>query len=233
MKNILSVRTNIAFIATFLALFLMISLSMGAYRAHAATISTSLDFGSRGQEVTDLQNYLAGFPALYPSGLVTGYFGSLTQAAVQRFQTEQGIVSSGSPATTGYGRVGPQTMARLNTLMGTVSSNVSWDTVPIQSPISVQYTSATATYSWTTNEPTRGQVFWSTSPIQSDEATGPNQTPYVSGTLALDAGGLQTNHVVTVSNLQPNTTYYYLVRSIDSAGNITMILPNGFRTNSF
>ncbi|MDO8742172.1 MAG: peptidoglycan-binding protein [bacterium] len=233
MEKILSVRTNIAFLATFLALFLMISLGMGAYQAHAATISTSLDFGSRGQEVTDLQTYLAGYPALYPSGLVTGYFGSLTQAAVQRFQTEQGIVSSGSPTTTGYGRVGPQTIARLNTLMGGVSSNVSWDTVPVQSPISVQYTGTTATFSWTTNEPTRGQVYWSTTPIQSDEATGPNQTPYVSGTLALDAGGLQTNHVVTVSNLQANTTYYYLVRSIDSVGNITMILPRSFATGSF
>lgn len=53
---------------------------------------------------------------MYPEKLVTGYFGPLTLKAVQRFQTKYGIVSSGSPSTTGYGRVGPRTRAKLNEL---------------------------------------------------------------------------------------------------------------------
>lgn len=46
----------------------------------------------------------------------TGNFLGLTQAAVQTFQRKYGIVSSGTPATTGYGRVGPKTRAKLNEL---------------------------------------------------------------------------------------------------------------------
>ena len=95
----------------------------------------------------------------------------------------------------------------------------------------VQATRTTATYSWTTNEATTGQVFWDTQQIQSNEATGPRQSPYVSGALAVDPAGMVTNHSVTVSNLLPNTTYYYLVRVIDSVGNVTMVLPMTFTTN--
>ena len=197
-----------------------------------AAISSPIDFGARGSNVTELQTFLASNPSIYPEGLVTGYFGPLTQKAVQRFQAAQGIVSSGTPGTTGYGRVGPLTAARINLLMGS-GGNVSWDTVPVMSTPMVQYSNTTGTFTWTTNEATQGQVFWSTSPIIADEATGPRQQPYVSGTLALDAGGLQTSHTVTVSNLQPNTLYYYLVRVVDAVGNVTMMWPAGsFRTSN-
>jgi hypothetical protein len=154
-------------------------------------------------------------------------------AGVQRFQTAQGIVTSGTPETTGYGRVGPTTLARINSLMGGNSgSNISWDTVPVLSAHTIQVTNTTATFVWNTNELTRGEVYWSISPLQADESTGPRQQPYVSGTLALDAGGSQTNHTVTVSNLQANTLYYYLIRGIDSVGNTTMTWPSTFRTNN-
>lgn len=39
----------------------------------------------------------------------TGYYGPMTEAAVQQMQVQEGIVSSGTAATTGYGAVGPQT----------------------------------------------------------------------------------------------------------------------------
>ncbi|MEK7650243.1 MAG: peptidoglycan-binding protein [Patescibacteria group bacterium] len=202
----------------------------GVQIAYAA-ITNQLDFGSTGSDVTQLQTYLATNASMYPSGLITGYFGPLTQAAVQRFQEAQGIVSSGSPASTGYGRVGPTTMARINSLLGSGGGSVSWDTVPVLSNPIVTVTNTSATFTWTTNEPTRGQVYWDEVPLRSDEATGPFQQPYVSGALALDAGGLQTNHTVIVSNLQANRIYHYLVRGIDSVGNTTMIWPTTFRTN--
>lgn|SRR3989338_7587505 len=206
----------------------MLFVSLFGIQAAYAAISRQLDFGSTGSDVIELQTYLATNASIYPSGLITGYFGPLTQAGVQRFQASQGIVSSGDPATTGYGRVGPQTMLKINSLMG---NQVSWDTVPVLSTILVQPTNTTVTFSWTTNEVTQGQVFWDNQALRADEATGPNQQPYVSGTLALDAGGFQINHVVTVSNLQSNTLYYYLVRGIDSAGNVSMTWPATFRTN--
>lgn len=202
----------------------------GIQSAYAA-ITSQLDLGDRGSEVTELQTYLATNASIYPEGLITGYFGQLTKAAVERFQTTQGIISQGTPATTGYGRVGPQTMARINSLLGSGGGQTSWDTSPILSNPTVQYSNTSATFAWTTNEPTQGQVYWSNTPLQFNEATGPRQQPYVSGTLATDAGGLQTNHTVTVSNLQANTTYYYLVRGVDNVGNMSMVWPSFFRTN--
>ncbi|MBI2012995.1 MAG: peptidoglycan-binding protein [Candidatus Colwellbacteria bacterium] len=66
-----------------------------------------------GGEVTKLQKILAEDPTVYPEGLVTGYYGELTEKAVQRWQAKQGVISSGSPATTGYGIVGQQTRAKI------------------------------------------------------------------------------------------------------------------------
>jgi len=222
-RSRLGLFSGVAGMAMFAVMFL------GIQNASAA-ITSQLDVGDRGSEVTELQTYLATNASIYPSGLVTGYFGPLTQAGVQRFQTAQGIVSAGTPETTGYGRVGPRTMVRINELMSS-GGQAYWDTSPSLSNPSVQYTNTTATFRWTTNEPTQGQVHWSNTPLQFNEATGPRQQPYVSGTLALDAGGLQTNHTVTVSNLQANTIYYYLVRGVDNVGNMSMVWPSSFRTN--
>lgn len=203
---------------------------LGVPYAHAM-ITTQLDLGDSGPQVTELQTYLATDVSIYPERLVTGYYEQLTKAAVERFQTSQGIISQGTPATTGYGRVGPQTMARINSLQGSVVPNQAfWDASPVLSTPDVQRSDTSARFEWTTNEPTRGQVYWSNSPLLMSEATGPRQEPYVSGTLATDAGGLQTNHEVTISNLKKNTTYYYLVRGIDSAGNLSMVWPRSFRT---
>ncbi len=224
MKPLNALRVGMASTGAALALLAASSLTT------QAAITSSLDLGARGSQVTELQTYLATNATIYPSGLVTGYFGPLTQTGVQKFQATYGIISSGTPATTGYGRVGPLTMTKINSLMGS-GSQASTDASPSLSNPTVQYTNTTATFTWTTNEPTQGQVYWSTSPLVFDEATGPRQQPYVSGTLALDAGGLQTVHSVTVSNLQPNTLYYYLVRGVDSTGNMSMAWPQTFRTN--
>ena len=63
-----------------------------------------------GSDVTQLQHCLMGGGPL-AAGNTTGYFGPLTEAAVKSFQSANGIVSSGSPSTTGYGAVGPKTRA--------------------------------------------------------------------------------------------------------------------------
>lgn len=193
-----------------------------------ASITSSLDIGSTGSSVTELQTYLTNSTNFYPSGLITGFYGPLTEAAVQKFQTAQGIVSSGSAATTGYGRVGPTTMTRLNSLMGvgTVSMNGS----PSLSATTVQYGSTNATVNWATDRNTQGQVYYNTSPLVFYEATGPRQQPYVSGAFSKDNGG-QTSHSITIQDLTPNTTYYFLTRAVDNAGNMSMTWPSSFHTN--
>lgn len=222
-------RSNLMYLGLMGAIAL-VSL-FGIENAYAA-INTQLDLGDSGSQVTELQTYLATNASIYPSGLVTGYFGPLTQAAVQRFQAAQGLVSAGTPSTTGYGRVGPQTAARINSLMGggTVTQQY-WDTAPILSSPAVQYSNNAATFTWTTNEPTQGQVYYDVNPLRSDEATGPRQQPYVSGTAAYDSTGLQTVHTITIQNLQSNTLYYFLTRAVDSVGNMSMTWPSSFRTN--
>ncbi|HEV3245287.1 MAG TPA: FG-GAP-like repeat-containing protein [Candidatus Paceibacterota bacterium] len=79
--------------------------------------------GSMNAQVPILQKMLNSDPGTVIAisgagspGEETSYFGTLTQVAVQKFQTKYGVVSSGTPATTGYGAVGPRTRAKLNAL---------------------------------------------------------------------------------------------------------------------
>ena len=68
----------------------------------------ALSRGSRGSDVTSLQQFFIT-QGLLDGDSATGFFGPLTEAAVQRWQAANGIVSSGTPESTGYGRVGPAT----------------------------------------------------------------------------------------------------------------------------
>ncbi len=64
---------------------------------------------TKGGEVSKLQRFLANNPAWYPEGRVTGFYGPLTVRAVQRYQASRGLISYGTPETTGFGRVGART----------------------------------------------------------------------------------------------------------------------------
>lgn len=72
-------------------------------------LTRGLSIGSSGAEVASLQRFLATDPSVYPEANTSGYFGSLTEQAVQRWQVKYGVVATGTPATTGYGAVGPTT----------------------------------------------------------------------------------------------------------------------------
>ena len=63
-----------------------------------------LQYGSEGEDVTELQNRLTA-EGVY-SGPITGYFGPLTEAGVKAFQAKYDIEQAGV--------VGPLTRARLN-----------------------------------------------------------------------------------------------------------------------
>lgn len=77
----------------------------------SAVFAKDLAFGALGGDVSRLQELLAADKSIYPEGLVTGYFGSLTVKAVRAFQAKYGISQ--------VGRVGPQTRAKLAEIFGT------------------------------------------------------------------------------------------------------------------
>jgi peptidoglycan hydrolase-like protein with peptidoglycan-binding domain len=74
-----------------------------------------LERGVYDADVVYLQKAL-NLDGVYPAAILSGYYGILTEEAVKRFQEKYDIVSLGTPATTGYGRVGWSTMAKLNEL---------------------------------------------------------------------------------------------------------------------
>ena len=86
------------------------------------TITKTLKVGSENSEARQLQELLAKDPSIYPQGKITGYFGALTRKAVQNFQKKYGIVSSGNENTTGYGLVGPKTLAKIKEVFGTAAT---------------------------------------------------------------------------------------------------------------
>jgi peptidoglycan hydrolase-like protein with peptidoglycan-binding domain len=83
-----------------------------------AVFAKNLKKGMTSDDVLRLQKLLATDAGIYPEGLATGYFGSATERAVQRFQAKYGIVTSGTAATTGYGAFGPSTRAKIQEIFG-------------------------------------------------------------------------------------------------------------------
>lgn len=80
------------------------------------TFAIPLKLTDFGDEVKALQIALQ-LDGTFPMAVnTTGYFGAVTEQSVKNFQRKYNIVTSGTPATTGYGRVGPKTRAKLNSL---------------------------------------------------------------------------------------------------------------------
>ncbi len=73
--------------------------------------SSNLRRGARGDVVAAVQEFLQSEGVL--SASATGYFGPATERALKAWQSQQGIVSTGSAYTTGWGAVGPRTWAML------------------------------------------------------------------------------------------------------------------------
>lgn len=92
--------------------------------APTLALNKQLDLGTTDPQVKALQKFLnsQGFTVAASgegsAGNETNYFGPLTQAALQKFQAAKGIVSTGIPTDTGYGRLGPQTLSAIQKILG-------------------------------------------------------------------------------------------------------------------
>ena len=82
-----------------------ISTTVNASTGSSGTFTELLTIGSQDAQVTALQRRLISLGFL--SGSATGYYGSLTEQAVMKYQTAHGIAATGS--------VGPATRTALNT----------------------------------------------------------------------------------------------------------------------
>ena len=79
----------------------------------------NLKFGDANNEVRNLQIALSKDPEIYPEGIISGWFGPLTKAAVIHFQEKyQDEILVPWGLTKGTGFVGPTTRNKLNQLYG-------------------------------------------------------------------------------------------------------------------
>jgi len=86
-------------------------------RTPAFQFKSDLRSGSMGTEVSELQKCLAKIPEVYPEGIISGYFGDKTRAAVIRFQEKyKKEILAPNNLLRGTGTVGKSTRAKLNEL---------------------------------------------------------------------------------------------------------------------
>lgn len=95
-------------LSTFLPTLIGFSFAFAQTAIFPPEITRYLYRGISGDDVKNLQTYLAQDKTIYPEGLTTGYFGALTESAVKKFQTKYGVDSVGA--------VGPKTRAKLKEL---------------------------------------------------------------------------------------------------------------------
>lgn len=189
-------------------------------------LTSQVSVGDTSSDVTSLQMFLAADRSIYPEGLVTGYFGPLTKAAVVRFQERYGI----DPV----GRVGPLTLAKINNLITTGGwSSVTDVSGPWIYSVNKSVSSNGVTFTWNTDEMATAKVFYYTSPITMNEgdinSVGFGST---NGLTAENDKIARISQQVVITGLQPNTTYFYVIVATDAKGNVSVWNPNTtFRTN--
>jgi dienelactone hydrolase/peptidoglycan hydrolase-like protein with peptidoglycan-binding domain len=129
----------------FAYLIVLAALMLPAFVSAQSIVCAPLSKGSTGPRVVALQAFLDEAYLEFPTP--TGYFGSITETAVKQWQREKGIVSSGNAATTGWGVVGPKTMAAMGlSCANSLSSSESPTGLPssIGNPNATAATDATA-----------------------------------------------------------------------------------------
>jgi len=93
----------------------------------------NLTRGMSSGDVRRLQMLLAADKEIYPEGITNGYFGTLTENAVRRFQLKYGIIKNSTDP--GNGRFGPVTRAKLGEVFKVEKAVVEIPAVPPPAPV--------------------------------------------------------------------------------------------------
>ena len=96
--------------------------------------SKVVNTGETSDNVTILQQLLAGDAEVYPEGTISGFYGPATVRAVRRFQLKYGVIQAANEA--GNGRVGPKTLAKLSEIFGSVTAPITAPAVTTPAPSS-------------------------------------------------------------------------------------------------
>lgn len=219
-KVLSSQFSNRFFVGVGLLAFAAVSIPALAY---ADILNRELQLGMSGSDVSSLQAFLALDNTIYPQGRVTGYFGSLTKSAVSNFQVRNGIP--------GVGRVGPATLPVLNFQMagGTGGTVNMGGIAPSISGTNVSVSRNSAMVNWNTNQNAKGVVYYSTNTLTTYER---ERSVDVSGLIAMTDSNFRTAQNVAILNLQPNTTYYYVVYTTNQSGDVSVTIPSTFQTSN-
>ena len=106
-------QTSTSSIQTLLAQIAALQAQIASLREqqqqNVASLISTLKQGSSGDQVKVLQALLAADPSVYPEGVISGFFGPKTAAAVKRFQKAHGIRQAGF--------VGPETLKKINEML--------------------------------------------------------------------------------------------------------------------
>ena len=212
--------------------------------ASADTLNRNLSIGMSGSDVSALQTFLSQNNTIYPQGLVTGYYGFLTEAAVSNFQSRNEI----NPV----GQVGPVTLPILNLQIANGMNNASGargsvilsgtgnntsntsntyvgGTAPIITSVNLSVLRNSANVSWNTDQAAKGVVYYNTVPLAL--TTSLTDVGVNGGFSAMTDTSFRNFQSVSLPNLQANTTYYYMIYTTDQGGNVSVTWPSTFQTS--
>jgi peptidoglycan hydrolase-like protein with peptidoglycan-binding domain len=182
--------------------------------------NTVLNTGSKSSDVIVLQKFLASNSNIYPAGVVSGYYGSMTKAAVTQFQLAYGLSADGVS--------GPMTSSKINSL---ISYGAGIDLyAPVLSSLSINESGTSANFSFNSNKPVKATIFYDTNPINWnswDDSVQSLALPAISGIAETDNTFSLTKQI-TLSNLSQNINYHYVLVLTDGSGNSTVTWPSTF-----
>ncbi|MFA5936378.1 MAG: peptidoglycan-binding domain-containing protein [Candidatus Paceibacterota bacterium] len=202
--------------------FIVAPLSTNAATYSQISGSTVLKIGSKGESVRSLQQFIGSDSQIYPAGLVTGYFGSMTKNAVIQFQLSYNLEADGI--------VGSITRNKFNSVVaGGMGIDLS---APAINNLSVNVVGRNVTVIFNSNELVKSTVFYDINPINWsnwDDKIKSLAIPEISGMQNTDSS-FSLNKQFTLNNLSANSVYNYTVVATDASGNISVVWPKTFTT---
>jgi peptidoglycan hydrolase-like protein with peptidoglycan-binding domain len=204
-----------------MALVMLFSGAQAYAQSFSVVTGGTMKIGSRGANVSAMQQLLASHPYIYPAARVTGYFGPLTREAVVQFQLAYDLAPDGV--------VGPFTRAKMNSLIAAGRGLDNF--APVVSNVNVQTSGRTMTVRFNSNEPVRANVYYDRNALTLRDSGMSFGMPTISGAVSSDTT-FGTSKQLTITNLNADTNYNYSIMAVDPSGNVRVVLPQVFRSGS-